>query len=384
VKVVEIRGHLVRCRLPEAQGNATGFYDQRSSLLVELVDESGTSGWGEAWHSPEAAAAIIRSSLGRVVLGQPAAEYGRLWDEMFARLGYDQRGGGLMALSALDMALWDLRARQLGIPLATLLGGARRSHAFAYAAGPYFRPGGDPYRSYVEQTKGYVRDGFRAIKMKIGIDPVSDAKTVAAVRQAVGPGIALMVDANQGYTADGAAEVARRLEPFEVVWFEEPVGPFDRGGYRRVAAALRVPIAGGEALGGVGAFLDFIREGSPAVVEPDLAICGGFTEAVRIAAIADAHGRPLVPHVWGTAINFYATLQWVAALPDRRGLGPTPFPWFEFDRSPNSLRDLFGIPVPGSDGRIAIPTDPGLGITVDPSKLSSYTVEQWRLGFAKD
>jgi D-galactarolactone cycloisomerase len=323
---------------------------------------------------------MIRSSLGSVVLGQPAAEFARLWDEMFARLGYDQRGSGLMAVSALDMALWDLRARQLGVPLATLLGGARRSRAFAYAAGPYFRPDGDPYRSYAEQAKGYVREGFRAIKMKIGVDPARDAKAVAAVRQAVGPDVALMVDANQGYVADGAAEVARRIETYDITWFEEPVGPFDRDGYRRVAAASRIPVAGGEALGGAGAFLDFIRDGAPAVVEPDLAICGGFTEAARIAAVADAHGRPVVPHVWGTAVNFYASLQWLAALPDRRGAGATPFPWFEFDRSPNPLRDLCGVPMPNADGTVPIPSGPGLGIAISRDQLAPYASERWSLG----
>jgi D-galactarolactone cycloisomerase len=298
---------------------------------------------------------------------------------MHARLGYDQRGGGLMAVSAIDMALWDLRGRRLGVSIATLLGGARRERAFAYAAGPYFQRGADPYGRYLEETRAYRDDGFRAMKLKIGVDPARDAAAVAAVRESLGKDVALMVDANQGYSAAGAVEVARRLEASDIVWLEEPVMPFDRAGYRRVVERTRVPVAGGEALGGLGGFRDFIVEATPSVVQPDLAICGGLTEGARIAAFADAYGVPVVPHVWGCSVNFHATLQWVAALPDRRGPGSEPFPWFEFDRSPNALRDIVMPPMPGADGRIAIPTGPGIGVEIDRARLATHTKDTWSL-----
>jgi D-galactarolactone cycloisomerase len=378
-KIAEIQGFLLRYSLPEAQGNASGFYGERSALLVKLLDRDGKAGWGEAWHSPEAAAAVIRASLAPVVLNQPPAEYGRLWEAMVARLGYDRRGGvGLMAVSAIDMALWDLRARQLEVPISTLLGGARREKVFAYAAGPYFRPSGNPYRSYSEEARLYVRDGFRALKIKVGVRPEVDAQAVADIRHAVGPDVAIMVDVNQGYRATGAAEAARAMEKFGVTWIEEPVEPDDNEGYARVGRSTSIAVAGGEALGGTRAFDTFLREGAPDILQPDLSVCGGFTEAVRIAALADTRGRAVVPHVWGTAVNFYASLQWAAALGDCRGPGPLPYPWFEFDRSPNPLRELAGPPaLPDTGGQVTAPRGPGLGVEVSPDALALFTVERW-------
>lgn len=382
MKIVEIRGYLIKATLAEAQGNASGFYSQRSSLLVELLDADGHSGWGEAWHAPECAAALIRSVLGSAVLGQSPGEYARLWDAMFVRLGYDQRGAGMTAVSAIDMAIWDLRARQLGLPLSTLIGGARRAHVFAYAAGPYFRPDGDPYRSFVNDVRRYVSAGFRAIKMKIGVDPISDVRAVQAVRDAVGPDIALMVDANQGYTVAGATALARGLEPLDIVWLEEPVGPFDWNGYRNIKARGRIPIAGGEALGGVGAFLDFLRWGEPDIVQPDLAVCGGFTAALHIAAIAEALGRPVVPHVWGSSINLYATLQWLSTLPDRRGSGSRMFPWLEFDQSPNPLREIVKPPALREGGTIPVPDGPGIGVEINRDQFCDHLLDAWTIDYA--
>ncbi len=379
MRVTEIRGYRVECRLPEPQGNASGYYDTRGSLLVQVLADDGASGWGEAWHSSDAVAATIRTQLAPVVLGADPEETSRLWAAMSGRLGYDRRGVGVMAVGAIDLALWDLRARAAGVPVARLLGGARRRAARAYAAGPYFKPGGDPYRAYAAEAVSYVRDRFRGLKMKIGIDPVTDARAVDAVRRAVGPDIAIMVDANQGYTADGALAFARRVDGLAVSWLEEPVPPDDLAGYRQVASASPVPVAGGEALSGLRAFRDFLEIGRPAVVEPDLSICGGFTEAMRIAAVADAFATPVVPHVWGTGVNLYATLQWLAVLPEMRGAGPAPYPWLEYDRSPNPLRELFGLPSLLSDGVVEIPDGPGLGVPMSAEPLAPFLVDRWTL-----
>ena len=301
--IAEIRGYLVRCALPEAQGNAAVFYDQRSALIVQVIDADGRSGWGEAWHSPEAAGEIIRNDLASAVLGQSPADYARLWDDMVGRLGYDRHGTGLMAVSGLDMAIWDLRAWQLDVSIATLLGGARRQRAFAYAAGPYFRPNGDPYRSYADEVAEYTRRGFRAIKMKCGLNPARDAEIIQKVREIIGDDVALMIDINQGYSAASSIALAARVTDCNLVWIEEPVLPTDLSGYGRIARSTRTPIAGGEALGGSRAFADFIQLGEPEIVQPDLSVCGGYTEAVRISAVADVFGRTIVPHVGVPALT---------------------------------------------------------------------------------
>ena len=141
MKIAAIRLHLVECRLPEPQGNARQFFDRRAALLVEVRSDEGLGGWGETWHSPAAAWTIIETTLAPAILGQDPMEYQRLWAAMHERLGYERQGPGLMALSAVDMALWDLRGRALGQPICRLLGGPIRTRVPAYASGPYLRPG---------------------------------------------------------------------------------------------------------------------------------------------------------------------------------------------------------------------------------------------------
>jgi D-galactarolactone cycloisomerase len=378
VKIVEIRGYHLACRLPEPQGNANGWYDRRSSLVLELVSHAGLSGWGETWHSPLAAAGVIRESLAPCVLGADPRRPRALAAAMASQRQYDRGGISVMAASAIEMATWDLTARAQGCPVAALLGGALRERVPVYAAGPYFKPGGDPYRNYAHEAEQYARAGFRALKAKIGRGPALDAAAVAAMRQATGPDFALMVDANQGCSARSAIEIARRLAEYDVVWFEEPVPPEDLAGYRRFADAGLIALAGGEALGELGAFRDLIAAGIE-VVEPDLAICGGYGAALRVATLAEAAGIAIAPHVWGTGINLHATLQLLAVLPAMPNTSGRNFPWLELDRSPSPLRTFWGEPEPSQDGTVAIPDGPGIGIDIKPADFSQYVVDTWSI-----
>jgi D-galactarolactone cycloisomerase len=380
MKIVGIRGYHVGCRLPEAQGNASGWYDQRASLIIELIGDNGLSGWGETWHSPGAAAGAIRENLAALVLGADACNRRALWAGLTSRLGYDRQGVSMMAISAIDMAVWDLVARSEGVSIADLLGGRLRDRCFVYASGPYFRPNGDPYRDYVQEAEGYRQAGFRAIKMKVGVSARADGAVAKAVRQAIGPDCALMVDGNHGYTARGAINAAGHMEDADLLWFEEPVLPNEPAAYKRIIDAVPMAVAGGEALGGINAFRDFLFP-TPLfdIVQPDLAICGGFSEAVRIATLADAASVPVVPHVWGTAINLYASLQLIAVLPGRHTgvVAHAAFPWLELDRSPNPLRTFCGEPALAGDGTVSIPDGPGLGIEIHTADFEAFISDSW-------
>jgi D-galactarolactone cycloisomerase len=372
VKIKSIRLHLVECQMPEALGAGGQFFDRRSSLLAEVQSDEGVSGWGETWHSPSAAWTIIETTLAPVVLGQDPFEYQRLWADMHQRLGYERQGPGLMALSAVDMALWDLRGRALGQPITRLLGGPLRTRMPAYASGPYLRPGRDPYRRYRQEVERIVTAGFRALKMKVGVDPASDGRAATAVRKVVRPDVILLADANQVYTTRSAMEAGRQLEQEGFAWLEEPVGPDNVEAYASLAGALGLAVVGGEALGGIRAFRAFFERHALDVAQPDLSIAGGFTEVTRIAALAAAWDVPVIPHVWGTAINFHASLQLCAAVRGFRSHTPLPYPWFEYDQSPNPLRDLWGVPAIGPDGMVEVPQGPGLGIEVDPRAFRRY------------
>ena len=382
MKVVAIRGFHVGFAPNPPLGNASTFIRRRDFLLLQLVGEDGSAGWGEVFSSPFAAAAFVKAKLAPLVLGQSAREAHRLYHTMAATLGYDRRGAAMMAVSAVDMALHDLAARSLGISVARMLGGALRDRVLAYASGPFIAEGAEPYGAYPDGIDDLLRRGFRAVKPRVGVGPRQDGAVMRAVRRQAGPEVALMVDINQGYTVGAAIESARRMEEAELLWIEEPLQPEDIGGYQAVAQAARCAIAGGEALGSLAAFRDFLQARTFSVLQPDLTVCGGFTGFRRVAALADAFDIPVMPHVFGTLVNAHAALQMAALLVPRRGGGPMPYPFIEIDATPNPLLTLLGPMEPGPDGSIAVPDNPGIGLELDPARLEPWTTEHWQLGAA--
>lgn len=380
MRVTAIEGFHVGFAPSPALGNASTFIRRRDFLLLRLLGEDGTVGWGEVFNSPFAAAGFVRSRLAPLVLGQPASEMGRLYQAMLGTLGYDRRGAAMMAVSAVDMALHDLAARVQGISVARMLGGALRDRMLAYASGPFIAEGGDPYGTYPAQIEALLGRGFRAIKPRVGFAPRLDGAAMRAVRRQVGEDAALMVDVNQGYSVGAAIESARHMEEAGLLWIEEPLGPEDIGGYQAVAASARCAIAGGEALASLAAFRDFLQARTFSVLQPDLTVCGGFSGLRRVAALADAYDVPVMPHVFGTCVNAHAALQMGALLTARRGGGPASFPFIEVDATPNPLLTLGGAVDPGPDGTVAVPNAPGIGLELDPARLEPWLSEHWRVG----
>ena len=377
MRITAIRGHHLAFTLPEPLANSTTVFRTREALLIELLTDAGVVGWGETVASPHAAAGFLRAKLAPLVLGQDPAATGRLFHAMLGTVGYDRRGAAMMAISAVDMALHDAAARARSVSVAALLGGALRDRLFAYASAPFMKAGGNPYRDFAADTETLQRLGYRAFKPRSGHDPRADGAAITAMRAQIGPEAALMIDINQGYTARAAIEAARRMQEAGLLWIEEPVPPDDIGGYQAVSAAVDVAIAGGEALGSLAAFREFFVAGTFSVVQPDLSVCGGFTGMRRVAALADAFGLPVMPHVFGTVVNYHASLQMGAVLAARRGGGPAPYPFMEVDATPNPLLSLLGEIRPDPDGSIAVPGGPGLGFELDPNRLAPWTTARW-------
>lgn len=377
MKITEVRGFHLSFPLTEPQGNALTFFRKRDALLVQIITDAGLSGWGEAGNSPHAAGALIRTRLAALVLGRSPADYGKHYQAMTAVLGYDRRGAGMMAVSAIDMALHDLAARMYGISVASLLGGAVRDRLFAYASGPFFRQGGDPYAEYARESESYLKKNFRAIKPRGGFSPRADGAMANGLRRQAGPDIAIMVDINQGYTAQAAIQSARAMEDANLLWIEEPVQPEDIAGYQAVSRAVPVAIAGGEALGNVRAFREFLSAGTFSLLQPDLAVCGGYSGLRDVAALARAHDVPIMPHVFGTTVNFHASMQMAAVLEPKRGGGPMPYPFIEYDMMDNPLLNLCPPPALDTDGTLAVPTAPGTGLELSPQQLDPWIVGRW-------
>jgi D-galactarolactone cycloisomerase len=225
----------------------------------------------------------------------------------------------------------------------------------------------------IAEAKDYADQGFKAMKMKVGFGPDYDIKNVAAVRRAIGDDILLAVDANCGYDRGSAIAIGQRLTENNLLWFEEPISADDIDGYIEIRRALNVRISGAEQLRGRWAFRRMLQEHALDIAQPDVCICGGFTEFRKIAAMASANHVRVIPHMFGTAIRLAATLQLLAVLPDApRALEPFPT-LLEYDMSENALRtELAREPIRHTDGIVTIPQGPGLGIEINREVLQRY------------
>jgi D-galactarolactone cycloisomerase len=380
--VDRIEFFVLSCKLSEIIGNAVRFFDRRDTLFVKVITRGGAVGWGETWAMPGPAAALIESTLGPSLLGEDVRFPQRIWRKLARHIVNDRRGLSNMAIAALDMAVWDAFARADDVPLSDKLGGAMRDRLTCYVSGPFVKPGEQPYGHYRDDVGGYLDHGFRNIKIRAGIGAREDARLVAQVRTQIGDEIGLMVDLNEAGDVAQARDFGRRVEDCDLVWIEEPVLHDDLPSWTRIAGSVRQALAGGESLYSMAGFRDFLSAGVFSVAQPDLALCGGLTEALRIAALAEAFNVPVAPHVWGGAVNFAAALHFAAVLPDRTRPGRR-FPFFEYDISENPLRNAF-IDCPlQADGTVTVPQTPGLGFDISDDQLAPFMIARGELGRAR-
>jgi D-galactarolactone cycloisomerase len=215
------------------------------------------------------------------------------------------------------------------------------------------------------------------VKLKVGFGVDEDATVTRAVREAIGPDIALMVDANHAYDAVAAIRLGRMIEPYDIGWFEEPVPPEDLAGYRAVKAALSIPVAGGECEYTRFGFREVLTSQSIDILQPDTCAAGGLTECKKIADMAEAFGVRYNPHVWGTGIAIAASLQLSAVLPTHTPLSLAPLdPMLEFDRTEHPIRQsLLVKPIEHSGGIVSVPDGPGIGIEVDREAMARFTMK---------
>ena len=389
MKIASIKTYSLRAPLgKERFYSSQCAFPQRNSLLVRIETDDGLIGWGEGgqYGPAEPVATCIESVLAPMVLGRSPHEVGCIWEELYALTrDFGQKGTYVEAISAIDIALWDLKGKALGVPASNLLGGAFRDSISAYATGCYYR--GDDVLDHdssleklASEAKSYVDSGFKMLKIKIGLLSIEeDIERVAAIRNAIGPNMRMLADSNHAYLAPAAIRMGRALQDYGCLMFEEPVPPEDYDGYRAVRAALDIPVSGGECEFTRWGFRKLIAEGCVDIVQPDVCACGGLSEFQKISSFASAYGVPVMPHVWGSGVALAASLHALAAMPlQPYTANPIPFqnePVVEFDRNPNPLRDelLKETIALGEDGRVPVPDGPGLGITVDEAALARFS-----------
>jgi len=387
MKIAAIRTIALSCKVDPPYASAAGVQARRGGLLVEIETDSGIVGIGESGPGGGGTAAVIEQDLAPLLVGHDPLLIEGLWQRMFARTRqYGRRGLVMQAMSGIDIALWDIAGKVAKMPVYRLLG-ACRDRVEAYASGGFYREGKSA-DDLAGEAEGYRARGFKGMKMKVGrnpstqthlrelighaqfceVEPEEDLARVAAVRQALGPRLKLMVDVNCAWSPAMAIEMGRAMEPYKLYWIEEPVATDDIEGSASVAAALATPVAGYETELGLYGFRELIGRGAVDIVQPDLAWSGGFSECRRIAAYAQAHHRMVAPHAFASAVNLVAALHFAAAIPNGLVL--------EWDQNPNAIRDeLLKEPLRlGGDGTVKLPERPGLGIELDRAAVERYRV----------
>ncbi|WP_439577242.1 mandelate racemase/muconate lactonizing enzyme family protein [Elioraea sp.] len=374
IRLVAVQHHL---GAGMAYGMARGLTALRGAGIVLLETDAGVQGIGEAWGPSTVARAyldLIRPYfIDTSVFGVRAVAQG-----IFAKhYHFGTQNQMIAALSGIDIAAHDAMGKLFGVPVSDLIGGRQRDRVPVYCSGGYFTEQDDHLAALSRQLEPHVESGFPAFKIKLGRRPDEDAVRARLARSIIGDRALLTVDVNGNYTVDAALESMRRMADADVHWVEEPLAPQDWSGYADLARRAPIPVATGEALYTLFDFRRLIDGRLAAILQPDLALCGGLDVARTVGILAGAEHLRVSPHCWGTGVGLAAAVHWVASLPTYPHGANVPYPALvEYDVGANPLRDeLFVEPLRFENGHLHVPTGPGLGVTLNPEALKRFAVD---------
>lgn len=378
-KIERLHSYIIRYPDPNDFNNA------RMTLLLRIDTADGVTGWGEAiamWpEACRATAQIIHEGLGPVVIGQDGTQTDMLWQAMRRHAWWYGEGGiASLAISAIDMALWDIRAQVAGQPLYELLGGLQH-HRLPACASAHVNKATEA--ECVNEVAGFFAAGFRSTKLgfakkglsSIGGDPDTDVSFVAALRRELGPEAELLIDIGNGvrWDVDTAISVSNRMAQHGIGWIEEPLYPTDDAGYRRFKAETTVPVASGEREWTATGYRRLIEAGSVDILGVDPARVEGVTGFLAVDQLAGAAGKTVNAHAWSTALTSAVSLHLSLASPNTRLFELKPFPVVV-------QQELVEQPIAQVDGWVYPPTGPGLGIRIRPEMVESLTLEERQSG----
>jgi len=380
VKIVRVRTIPMSDPVPLPRQHRTdlGTKVKSDATLILVETDAGLTGIGAALGTPPVVAAIVEHELSPEVTGEDPLFSERIYEKMYngsrARPALERgvpqpeasrRSGMVMeAIAGIDIAVWDVKAQALGIPVYQALGAAR-SAVRGYASG-----GWAPGDAAEAELGGYAAQGFSAVKMRVvgrdGFSVEKCVRRVQAARRGIGAGVELMVDAHGSLEVPVAIKLARALEPYDIAWFEEPVSPDNHRGQAEVRRAITIPIASGEREFTRYGFQSLLDHDALDIAQPDVARAGGFTEIRRIAALTSARDVRLAPHAWGSGILFAASIHIAMAAANCHILevsqGYMPMMW-ELFNEPFDIRP---------DGMVHAPDRPGLGFTLRGDALDRF------------
>ncbi len=349
-----------------------GTFTFHGWLVVEIFTDNGLAGLGNAALAPRLTKQVIDLYLKPLLLGADPWDIEFLWQHMYRKtMAFGRKGIGMVAISAVDIALWDILGQSAKQPVYRLLGGRTKPRIPVYSSRLY----STPLAELAAESRKYKNEGYKALKLRFGWGPVDGAEgmqrnlaLIRTVREAVGDGLDLMADAYMGWTLDYAKRMLPLLEPFHLRWLEEPVIPDDIHGYAELKAYGRVPIAGGEHEFTLYGFRELIEARAVDYIQFDTSRVGGLTQARKIAALAEAHSIPVIPHA-GQMHNYHLVM---ASLNSPMA---EYFPCVDVEVGNELFWYIFkGEPV-ARDGFIDLDENlPGLGLSVDEEKLKQFNV----------
>ena len=380
MKITAVRVIAMSDPVPPEKRHRTdlGTKVKSDSAIIEVITDEGVTGIGAALGNPLVVKAIVEHELAPDIIGEDPMFSERIYEKLYngsraapaLANGWQQpdpsrrRGIIMEAIAGIDIAVWDVRAKALGIPVYQALG-ASRSSVRAYGSG-----GWAPGDEAEAELGGYAAKGFTAVKMRVvgrdGFSVENTVRRVRAARRGIGPDVELMIDAHGCLDSATAIQVAKAVEEYDIAWFEEPVSPDDHAGQAAVRRATTIPIASGEREFTRHDFHSLMQHGALDIAQPDVARAGGFTEIRRISALTSTAQIRLAPHAWGSGLLFAASIHVAMSAPNCHILevsqGYMPMIWELFEE-PYDIRP---------DGTVHAPDRPGLGFSLRDDALEKF------------
>ena len=374
LKITDVKTYNLNSPLETSFGWSQAWTSNRSVGIVKISTDEGITGWGEGCEGPSST--VVNNIISPMIVGEDPMNRLGIWQKMFHSMynGNVAVGYGGSAISAVDMALWDITGKALGVPVNMLIGGMIRDRVPVYATGLYYTKNEKDGRLSLE-AQTYAEQGFLGMKTKVGGLPIQkDVERVRFIREIIGPDLKLMIDANQAYNAHTAIKIGNMLANSDILWFEEPVNAKDLESYLQVKSNIPMSVAGGENLRTRFEFKEFLAKRAYDIVQPDVINVGGISEMRNVSMHANTMGIQVNPHVWGSPIMIAATLHVISTIPPcPESFIAEPFeqePVMEYDRTPSEIRDhLCHESFVMEEGHLKVPDTPGLGITVDEKVL---------------
>ncbi len=355
------------------RGDAMGSFRFHGWLVVEVESDSGLIGIGNAALAPRICKQVVDLYLAPTIIGEDPFDYEYLWQKMYRRtLAWGRKGIGMTAISAVDIALWDLMGKEVGKPVFKLLGGRTKDKIWCYASKLYAN---DDLDAFLKEAKGYLDQGFTAMKMRFGYGPKDgpqgmqkNVAQVRALRELVGDGVDIMMDCYMGWTLEYARRMLPRIAEYRPRWVEECVVADDIEGYAELKRMNLFPISGGEHEFTIYGFKDILERRAMDVIQYDTNRVGGITAAHKINAMAEAWSVPVIPHA-GQMHNYHLTMSSTASPMAEY------FPVFDVEVGNELFYYIFKGDPQADRGYLQLDDKkPGLGLELDDAHLSDFNI----------